>query len=156
MMKTMKIENNVTINANNRTIEITKQFEKAASRFGSDEYKALKEAKLDNPTYRVVIKKKASGDRMKGLTMEYIKNYIEKHPVDVVFTYINEYEEEVAEEMTAANALKNMIEDKENFLTIKNWFLGIYPELKTTYSKKAAIASSKRKVVNTAQKKKAA
>lgn len=38
---------NLTINNKARTIEMTKKFEKAASRFGSDEYKMLQEARKD-------------------------------------------------------------------------------------------------------------
>ena len=38
---------NLTINNKARTIKMTKKFEKAASRFGSDEYKALQEARRD-------------------------------------------------------------------------------------------------------------
>ena len=47
---------NLTINNKARTIEMTKKFEKAASRFDSDEYKALQEASKNYPAYKVVVK----------------------------------------------------------------------------------------------------
>ena len=48
------IENAIRINNKKNTIEITKGFEKAASRFGSDAYNALREARNDNPNFKVV------------------------------------------------------------------------------------------------------
>ena len=38
---------NIKINERNNTLVITKKFEKAASKYGSPEYKELKEAKAD-------------------------------------------------------------------------------------------------------------
>ena len=45
---------NLTINNKARTIEMTKKFEKAASRFDSDKYKALQEASKNYPAYRLL------------------------------------------------------------------------------------------------------
>ena len=47
---------NIIINAKERTIVITKKMAQAASRFGSDEYKELRAAMNDNPTYKVVVR----------------------------------------------------------------------------------------------------
>ena len=38
---------NIKVNDKKRTLEISKTFEKAASRFGSDEYNALKKAQME-------------------------------------------------------------------------------------------------------------
>ena len=46
--------NTIVINNKKNAIEITKAFEKAASRFGSDEYKQLRQARNDNPNFKVV------------------------------------------------------------------------------------------------------
>lgn len=72
---------NLTINNKARTIEMTKKFEKAASRFGSDEYKALQEARKDYPTYKVVVKTSTtkSKESFKGLTYDYMEKYIDAH-----------------------------------------------------------------------------
>ena len=45
---------NLTINNKARTIEMTKKFEKAASCFDSDKYKALQEASKNYPAYRLL------------------------------------------------------------------------------------------------------
>ena len=74
---------NIKINEANRTIEVTKAFYKEASKFGTDEYKMLKEARNDFPTFRVVTKNagKRNGT-FKGLTIKYMKEYIEKHDTE--------------------------------------------------------------------------
>jgi hypothetical protein len=61
-----------------RTIVITKSFEEKARKFGSDEYKNLKEARQDNPTFRIVIKSTSKADnKNKGLTFSYMAQFIE-------------------------------------------------------------------------------
>lgn len=74
---------NIKINEANRTIEVTKAFYKEASKFGTEEYKMLKEARNDFPTFRVVTKNagKRNGT-FKGLTIKYMKEYIEKHDTE--------------------------------------------------------------------------
>ena len=71
---------NIKINEANRTLEVTKAFYKKASNFGSDEYYTLKEARNDFPTFKVVTKSagKKNGT-FKGLTITYMKEYMEKH-----------------------------------------------------------------------------
>ena len=64
---------NITINTKNNTLVITKKFEKAASKFGSPEYKELKEARADFPNFKVVVRTvKQKKETYKGLTYEYM------------------------------------------------------------------------------------
>ncbi len=74
---------NLTINTNKGTIEMTKTFAKAASRFGSEEYNNLQQARKDYPNFKVVEKKVKCGDRMKGLTIVYMERYINEHPKNI-------------------------------------------------------------------------
>ena len=121
--------NNFTIRVidSKRTIEITKTFSKLASIYGSDAYNALKGAKADNPTYRVVIKsapKKKIEDR---ITMNDILKYV-----------VEKSGEESAEMDTlkelrgisvkqAGSLLK--VEETASFAKIKEWFFLTYPEI---------------------------
>ena len=119
----------ITINSKNATIELTKVFAKAASRYGSDEYKQLQAARADYPTYRVVVRKAAkSADRMKGLTIDYMLEYIDKNDKDF------------NEEMTVKTAFLQITGRDENgnrivgdesasYGEIKKWFLEQYPEV---------------------------
>lgn len=62
-----------------RSLEVSKKFYEKASRYGSDEYAMLRQARLDFPTYKVVVvARKASTTNQptfKGLTYEYIFLY---------------------------------------------------------------------------------
>ena len=66
--------NAITINAKNRTIELSNTFAKAASLFGSEEYRQLQEARRDYPSYRVVtVKQKGTGNAdFANLSFNYI------------------------------------------------------------------------------------
>ena len=86
---------NIKINRKMRTLEISKTFEKAASRFGSDEYNALKKAQMENPGYSVkVVSRKGTNSKQPyaGLTFEKMKNYISMHD-DEEGTIMAEYYE---------------------------------------------------------------
>lgn len=118
---------NLTINNKARTIEMTKKFEKAASRFGSDEYKTLQEARKDYPTYKVVVKTSTAKGKesFKGLTYEYMEKYIEAHD-DEGKTIMAEYKmlratSDEAKEMNAA---------ARPYGEMKKWFFDKYPAFK--------------------------
>ena len=111
----------LTINIETNEIILSKAFRKKSSVYNSPEYQELQNCRRDNPTFKVIIRsiKKAEGkETYKGLTYEYMKNYIKSH----------------------ANADKNMAEYKElrllsechkiRYAVIKNWFLDAYPEVK--------------------------
>jgi len=75
--------NNIRINDKNHTIEITKKFATAAKRFGTSEYEDLQTVRRDYPRYRIEIKTSSKkADCFKGLTHNYMKDYIEKRIVD--------------------------------------------------------------------------
>ena len=44
----------ITINAKNRSIELTKTFAAASSKFGTPEYDQLQQVRRDYPNYKVV------------------------------------------------------------------------------------------------------
>ena len=68
------------INHMNCTIELTKTEMKAAEKFGSEMYLNLREARQDNPNYRVkLVTPSKKVDRHKGLTADAMKKFIEKH-----------------------------------------------------------------------------
>ena len=70
------------VNMFERKIVLTKKEMTAASRYGSDAYKALQDARHDNPGYEVVIVTrmvKKPRETYKGLTYEYMEKYIKTH-----------------------------------------------------------------------------
>jgi len=123
----------ININSKNTTIEMTKAFAKAASRFGSEEYRQLQQARVDYPNYRVVTKSASKHrDTLKGLTFDYMLEYIDKH------------DKNLDDSMTVKAAfLKLSARDEEgkkiegaeyaSYGEIKKWFLEQYPELNSNH-----------------------
>ena len=133
--------NSVMVISKTRTIVITKAFEKAASVFGSDEYKVLQAAKNDNPGYRVITKcKKASdkkSDHNKGLSYKYMEKYI--------LTHDDESKSVMKEYMSLRSLTPEAQErglDSADYSDIKNWFLDKFPEISEFINQRTAIISS--------------
>ena len=125
----------IRINEAKRVIEVTKGFYKEASKFGTQEYKMLKEARNDFPTFKVVTRSAGKNkDGFKGLTFEYMEKYIKEH------REIKVKNEETEEEMTRdllvefydkcgkdENGKKVDFSKTESYGKIKKWFLEVYP-----------------------------
>lgn len=133
----------ITINAKNRTIELTKTFATASSKFGTDEYNLLQLARKDYPNYKVVTiaRKAPKNDKptFKGLTYEYMEKYILTHDDDKQ-TIMNEY-----------LALRGESEAKENLETsfsyqeMKDWFLDKFPAFNEYHTKHAELIKNAQK-----------
>ena len=140
---------NITINAKNATIELTKVFAKNASRFGSEEYKQLQQARADYSNYRVVIRKAGkSADHLKGLTFDFMLEYISSHNKD----FDDEMSvKEAFLQLSARDEDGKKIEGVEyaSYGEIKKWFLEQYPELNSK-------RKEQRKNINDILRKKAA
>ncbi|MBP3941532.1 MAG: hypothetical protein J6D00_08610 [Christensenellaceae bacterium] len=116
---------NIRINYENNTIEIGSKFAKDASKFGSEQYKELKEARTDFPAFEVKVIKNTvkRNDTFKGLTIAYMEKYISLHNEDGSI-------------MTEFNILRGKVENedeltaKASYGEIKKWFLAKYPEIK--------------------------
>ena len=111
-------------NFNANCIELTTAEMKKAISTGSEEYKALQEARRDYPNYRVVEKKIKNKSEFGKLTMKTIKAYVEKHGSDkqkndLEIMTQKGVDMETGEYMEAAS-----------FFAIKGWFLNTFPELK--------------------------
>ena len=99
---------------NAKTIEVTKTFAEKAARFGSQEYKLLREALRDFPDYQVVVKPTTTHRRtyIKGLTYEYMEIYISKCDKDG--SIMNEFQ---------------YLRQGCNYAVAKKWFLMKFPEV---------------------------
>lgn len=118
---------NIIINTRKNAIEITKAFNKKASIFGSEEYKMLKEAKADFPTYRVVVKTPSKRTLENRITMNDIICYVKK-------TSGEDSKEMKTLQELRGKSLKEAgdifeIEETANYTDIKKWFFATYSEL---------------------------
>lgn len=120
------------INFKNNTIEMTKSEANAASKYGSDAYKTLKEIRVDFPTYRIVVKatssKKQNG--FKGLTYDYMEAYIKANDDESKTTM---------QEFKTLRATDSDLVKTRSYGEIRKWFLNTYPELNNVQKKAAEI-----------------
>ena len=119
-----RFDTSVRINRNNRTIEVTKSFDKAASRFGTDEYQALQQVRKDYPDFAIVVKTvRTKADHFAGLTYDFMEKYITSH-------------DNADENMATFMDLRGKSEEAQLFSVealsygeIKAWFFKTYPEI---------------------------
>lgn len=119
------------MNANLMTkkIEMSKKEAKAAGKIGTPEFEELKSYMAIYPGYEVQIKAPAKRKvEFRGLTYEYMKNYIKKHD-DENGTIMAEFRELIAQDM------KDKVEGAEHleatgYLDVKKWFLAKFPEIR--------------------------
>ena len=130
----------MTINFHSNSIEMTKKFAKAASRFGSDEYKALQEARKDYPTFKIVtVTRKATTQKetYKGLTYSYMESYIKAHD-DENKSIMAEYEMLRGRSQEAQEALAEGC----SYIEIKAWFLNKFPAIAEFHKKREALLAA--------------
>lgn len=131
---------NIRINNTKREIVITKAFAKKAEQFRSDEYYELREAKNDNPTFKVVVNKASKRDTMKGLTFKFIKQYVEKNGTEA---QMDEFETMTKNE----DGIQSM-----SYGEVKEWFIVSFPEVVEIFKQREDI-SKKVKEAKLAQQK---
>ena len=142
----------IQINHKNNTIEMTKKFYTESCKFGTDEYKMLQEVRRDYPGYTHVVakNKKSSNDTLdvfRGLNLEYMELYIMKHD-DEEKSIMAEFKMMRAED----DASKAVGAKSESFLTIREWFLDKYPEVREFHEKRGKIVEDLRKKKEEAKK----
>ncbi len=118
-------ENSVRINRANRTVEISKTFDKAASRYGTREYEAMQQVRKDYPDFAIVVKaSRNKADHYKGLTYDFMEKYIASHD-DGNGSIMKEFNDLRA---TSDEALLFGVEAL-SYGEIKAWFFKTYPEI---------------------------
>ena len=118
------------MNANLMTkkIEMSKNEAKAAGKIGTPEFEELKNYMAMYPGFEIQIKAPAKRKvEFRGLTYEYMKNYIKKHD-DEDGKIMAEFNDLIALDK------KNKVEGAEHleaagYLDVKKWFLAKYPEV---------------------------
>ena len=119
------MKNTLKINHAERTITMDRTFAKNAENTMSAEYSHLQSVRRDYTTYTVVrrqIKKNPNKECYKGLTYEYMENYIITHEED-------ENRVLVLKEFAEMRLISECHSKAHRYPVIKNWFLNKYPEI---------------------------
>ena len=111
---------NLTVNFAENKIEISSKYANAASKINSREFQELMNLKKNFPTFEVSVVKSSTrkANSFKGLTMEYMEEYIKNHDDDG--TIINEF--------NTLCGKNGEISATASYGEIKMWFLNTYPE----------------------------
>ena len=127
----MKTANAITLNRKNNTIEVTKKFYEAASKYNSEEELLLREAQKNNPGFKVVVATRKTKSTYKGLDYEFMTTYIKAHDdaeKSKMATFL---------EMRALTAEAIMMDAvPADYLTVKEWFLREFPEIEAFHDKR--------------------
>ena len=116
----------MTINYEKNEIEMTKKESRQAGIIGSEEFEALLKLRTAFPGCKIVVKSAPkSKDHLKGLTVDYMKAYIEAHDDD---------EKSVMKEFYQLRGLDENGKPMElaavaSYGELKMWFLDQFPEI---------------------------
>ena len=109
----------ITVNLIEKTIEVSKTFYKKATNPKTAEYRDLRAAMIENPTFDVVLKE-SDKKSYNGLDFDRMKEYIETQPNSEANLKELERVMEIAEAKGAKYPLT------------KQWFLKTFPEYKNS------------------------
>ncbi len=119
------MKNALMINFEKNQIVMTRQFAKKCADTNSTEYAHLQSVRRDYPTYAVTtrqIKKNDNKKVYKGLTYDYMRDYIILHTApEAELEAVAEFEELILISKCQQQSLR--------YPTIKKWFLRKYPEV---------------------------
>ena len=119
------MKNTLKINHENKTIIMDRTFAKFAENTRSEEYSHLQQVRRDYPDYAVTtssIKRNSEKETYKGLTYEYMEEYILRHESE-------EKQLEVIKEFHELRTISKCHKQGLRYPTIKKWFLEKYPEI---------------------------
>ena len=118
--------NRLLVDSENRRLIMDKTFARNAQIVGSVEYDMLQRARSDYATYSVVtrqIKRNPNKESYRGLTYQYMEDYIAAH---------EDYEtaKAVLDELEEMRIISQCHSKAFRYPTIKTWFLERYPEVR--------------------------
>ena len=119
------MKNTLKIDHVERIITMDRTFAKNAENTMSTEYAHLQSVRRDYPNYTVTrreIKKNPNKESWKGLTYEYMENYISTHEE-------GENRVLILKEFAEQRLISECHSKAHRYPVIKNWFLNKYPEI---------------------------
>ena len=119
------MKNTLKINHEDRVIVMDRTFAKFSENTRSEEYAHLQEVRRDYPEYSVItrtIKRNLEKETYKGLTYEYMEDYILRHETE-------EKQLAIIKEFNELRTISKCHKQGLRYPTIKKWFLSKYPEI---------------------------
>ena len=119
------MKNSLKVNFLTGEIVMDRTFARLCANTNSIEYTHLQEVRRDYPEYKVVtrtIKRNPNKETYKGLTYEYMQDYILRHESEDTAL-------EVIKEFNELRTISRCHKRGMRYPTIKRWFLNKYPEI---------------------------
>ena len=132
----------IKIDEARKTLVITAGFKKKTSVFNSEEYTLLRQAKNENPGFKVEVRKTKRKNSPK-LTLDFMRRYIDDLP-------------DTNEKITnkeAFNEMSGKLKDEEHrthYATIRSWFVKTFPTYEEYSPIDAIVARARKKAEPTA------
>ena len=132
----------IKIDEMRKTLVITAGFKKKASVFNSEEYTLLRQAKNENPGFKVEVRK-TKRKKSPKLTLDFMRRYIDDLP-------------DTNEKITnkeAFNEMSGKLKDEEHrthYATIRSWFVKTFPTYEEYSPIDAIVARARKKAEPTA------
>ncbi len=139
MTNSITTKTHITVDFANTALNMTKSFYKKACKVGSPEYKELREAMADNPTYTINIMTNDSKRSYRSLTIERMRAYIKTQPNSEANLATLDRVIEVADAKGAKYPLT------------KKWFLETFPEYKESTVSEQELIGNEQKVASIAK-----
>ena len=113
------------LNYNLQAIEISEAFAKKASVYGSAAYDELHKVQEAHPTYRVCVSKNKNkkSSIVKGISVDVMRKYIEKHNEDNFLEEFDSLVEEKASYFELKAAVMKRYPQCKNYKTKADWIL---------------------------------
>ena len=131
------MKNTLKLNHENRTIVMDRTFAKRSENTRSEEYAHLQQVRQDYPTYDVIrrqIRTNPKKESYKGLTYEYMEDYILTHESkETVNAVLAEFKE--------LKVISKCHSRSRRYAPIKRWFLDKYPDIEKFGMDKASTAN---------------
>ena len=107
------------------TIELSEAFAKKAGIINSEAYNELKAVKEAYPTYKVSVQKNKSKkpSSTKGITLDVMRKYIEKHNADNFLEEFNSLVENIAPYFEIKAKFMNRYPQCKSYKTKADWIL---------------------------------
>ncbi len=132
----------IKIDEARKTLVITAGFKKKASVFNSEEYTLLRQAKNENPGFKVEVRKTKRKNSPK-LTLDFMRRYIDDLPDT----------EKKVNHKKAFNEMSGKLKDAEHrtrYCDITSWFVKTFPTYKDYSPIDAIVARARKKAEPTA------
>ena len=131
--------NNFRINYAEGKIIVSKKVAKKAEIYGTAEYLQLQEVRKDYPHFTIEFeeKKNSKRDYLKGLTYDFMRNYILNH--DPTGQLMNDFKILLGE----SDIAKELEVDGVSYGQIRSWFLMSFPEIEKFCEAREKILSKK-------------